>query len=137
MASRPARPVARLTQQVIDLSWASPMVIAYRLAGIALAGPEPDAQARREVQGMIGEKLVASQQAWLAICQACWSAQWQWLQLYQQSWLALLGGNQARAARGLAEGVVRTSAGVASAGLEPYRRKAVANARRLSRSKRR
>jgi len=107
------------------LAFAAPQVIAHRLTRMALAGPTLSARDRKEFAGMVMEKQAAAAEAWVGMfAQAV---------LFQQQFaLSLLAfatplQHAARA---------RTAASrIASAGLAPIHRKAVANAKRLGRTK--
>ncbi|HEV7685155.1 MAG TPA: hypothetical protein VGQ80_01220, partial [Acidimicrobiia bacterium] len=59
-------PYAGSWMKLGQLAAVAPMVIGYRLAGMALAGPEPSARDRREVNRMGQEKV----EAWYEAAQA-------------------------------------------------------------------
>ena len=109
--------------QLVDLGIAAPQVVAHRLARMAAAGTTPSARDRREFAGMVLEKQTAFAQGWMAM--------WVEAALAQQRFLlACLSGTPWSAAQARAGADWER---VLSRGLAPVRRKAVANARRLSR----
>jgi hypothetical protein len=92
---------------------------------MALAGPAISARDRKEFTGMVGEKQAAVAQAWTAMFA-------EGVRLQQQLVLSLFTGAtpSQHAAR------TRSAASrIASTGLAPFHRKAVANAKRLARTK--
>jgi hypothetical protein len=100
-------------------------VIAHRLTRTALAGPTLSARDGKEFSGMVMEKHAAAAQAWMGMFA-------EGLRFQQQLALSLLTAATPRqhAAR------TRSAASrIASAGLAPIHRKAVANAKRLARTK--
>jgi hypothetical protein len=106
----------RLSGQAFELSLAAPLVIAQRMSRMMAAGPALSARDRREFSLMGTEKVLAFQQA----CAAMWTQA-----LFSQFALA----------RSMPTMMSREALKVMSAGLAPVHRKAVANAKRLSRRK--
>ena len=109
----------------------APMVMGYRLAGMARAGSEPSARDRREVTRMGQEKVDAWYEASLAIGQRLFEAN---LALAGLLWRQAWGGGA------LSPAVVtnwfsRLGPGVLTASLTPVHRRVVANNRRLARSR--
>lgn len=109
MSRTPAHPAAQWAQIAI----AAPQVVAHRLTRMALAGPTPSARDRREFHLMGAEKSAAFVESWAAMWMQLWTAQ-----------------------QRLAFGWMQALAGVLGHGVAPVRRRAVANARRLRRSRR-
>ncbi len=108
-----------------ELAFAAPQVIAHRLARMALAGPTLSGRDRKEFAGMVAEKQAAAAQAWTGMFA-------EGLRFQQQFALSLLtfASPRQHAAR------AKTAASrIASTGIEPIHRKAVANAKRLARTK--
>lgn len=128
----PSSRQSRTLTQAADIATAAPQVIAHRLARMALAGPVPSARDRKEFTAMVQEKQTAFTQGWLAWNTEILRWQFQW----QTQWMqACLTGNWAALNRML------TAPPLAAAGeralaqaLEPVRRKAAANARRLAKT---
>jgi hypothetical protein len=112
----------------IALASAVPQVVAYRVARMAQAQMPLSERDRREFVGMVSEKPLAFAQTWSAVAlevmrmnQSLLMSTWLWcLNPMRSAWPAWTTLRNAPA-RLLAES------------LEPSRRKAVANARRLSR----
>lgn len=117
------RPRRGSASQLVDLGLAAPQVVAHRLARMAAAGTTPSARDRREFTGMVLEKQTAFAQGWMAM--------WVEAALAQQRFvLACLSGTPWSATQARAGADWER---MLSRGLAPVRRKAVANARRLSR----
>ncbi len=125
MKSKHKRQANGVAVKLAELGLAAPQVIAHRLARMALAGPTLSTRDRKEFAGMVSEKQAAVAQAWMGMFSEGVRSQ-------QQFALSLLTGATPRqhAAR-----VESAASRIASAGLAPLHRKAVANARRLARTK--
>lgn len=119
-----------LAAQTVDLGFAVPQVLAHRLTRIALAGGSPSARDRAELQRMGLEKILAANEAWNAMAvQAVLENQKLALSVMQSLWFPW-------ARRPSASTQLRNAAmGVLGKGMAPVRRRAVANARRLRRTK--
>jgi hypothetical protein len=129
--TRKAPPIAR---QAAELAVAVPQVIAHRLSRLALAGPAPSARDRREFQRMGAEKAAAFAESWNAMARQTLEAN----QTLAGSFLRALG-SPARAQASVQSAtrqVGRAVTAIVQAGLAPVHRRAVANAKRLSRAKR-
>lgn len=115
----------KLALQANEIAWAAPMVIAHRTARMVLAGGSPSARDRREFTRMTSEKA----EAWMESVGAC-ALQVATLQR------AMLASAQAQWWNPWAAGQHLHSAlpRIAARGLEPIRRRASANARRLART---
>ena len=125
MKSKRKRKATATGLKLAELGFAAPQVIAHRLARMALAGPTLSARDRKEFSGMVMEKQAAAAQAWMGMFA-------EGVRFQQQFALSLLTAATPRihAAR------ARTATSrIASAGLAPIHRKAVANAKRLARTK--
>ena len=110
---------ARSSRQALELAVAVPQVIAHRLTRLALAGPMPNARDRREFYAMGQEKVHAFWQSWFAMG-------WALTQAMQEAWIAMLQGMRVP---------LLDAHAILSHGLAPVHRKAVANARRLARTR--
>jgi len=119
--SRTLSTAAKLT----ELGFAAPQVVAHRLTRMVLAGPVISARDRKEFAGMVGEKQAAVAQAWIGMFT-------EGVRLQQQVVLSLL--TSATPSQHVARAKSAASR-MASAGLSPFHRKAVANAKRLGRTK--
>ena len=114
------------TGQLLELGVAAPQVVAHRLARMATAGPALSARDRREFVGMALEKQTAFAQGWTAMWIEVWRAQQQFA-LACMSAKPWTSADTARAGAALER--------ITSRALAPVHRKAVANARRLSRTR--
>ena len=124
---------ASAASKAVDIAVAAPQVIAHRVTRMALAGPLPDARDRKEFTGMVQEKQLAFAQGFLA-----WNtAVLRWQMHMQMQWFsACLRGDYAKAFNQLFSPLplaVASDKAVAQA-LEPVRRKAVSNAKRLAKT---
>lgn len=130
MATRRSRKFPSLAAESLKLGVAVPQVIAHRLTRMALAGGSPSARDRAELQRMGLEKILAANEAWNAMAvQALLENQKLALSFMQSFWFPWLR-------RASASTQWRNAAaGVLGKGIAPIRRRAVANARRLGRTK--
>jgi hypothetical protein len=127
------RKLSNTTRQTLDLALAAPQVVAHRVTRMALAGPVPSARDRKEFQGMVTEKKLAFTESWtamyaqaLVVQQALFAVIWS--QLFTPPWLP-----RPSAAHTAAQ-MRKSGASILAKGLEPVRRKAVANAKRLAKT---
>jgi hypothetical protein len=127
--NRNRRTARTLGTQLVELGTAAPVVVAHRMAQMAAAGSRPSARDRREFARMSNEKVSAAWESWMdmtryamtwntAAAQAAWAFWMPWT--FAPKHLpspqdALLG--------------------MAAAGVAPYRRRAMANDRRLGKRK--
>lgn len=138
--ARPAAGTTALAKAGAELGMAVPQVVAHRVARMALAGPVLSARDRREFHGMVAEKPLAFVQGWQAMVAQAWKAQQAlasaWWGAAWPTWLgaALRGRADAAPLVRLAREQHEAGLGIVRAGLQPVRRKAVANARRLRRT---
>ena len=114
MATRRRRRSKSLAVQTMELGVAVPQVIAHRIARMAIAGASPSARDRKELRRMGIEKVAAVNEAWNAMA----------LEAF-------------RANQRLTLSFMHAALGIFGKGMAPVRRRAVANAKRLGRSKRR
>ena len=133
MASRSPRKSASLATKLAELSLAVPQVVAHRVARMAIAGPTPSDRDKKEFELMIAEKKVAFGQSWSAMAvQAARANQTLALSLFKSFWLPT---RRQPSAASVASNIQRAAIGVLTKGVEPVHRKAVANAKRLARTK--
>ncbi len=125
-----------LVRQTADLAVAVPQVVAHRVTRMAAAGPNPSRRDQREFYLMGSEKIWAFYESWFAMAQGLARA-------YQQAWLgafqSMLGPSSMAPGARLAGPLEfqRIALGVLGKGLVPVRRRAVRNANRLKRARRR
>jgi hypothetical protein len=125
MATRRSRSKRELAGQATELALAVPQVVAHRVWRMATAGPQPSTRDRREFTRMGSEKAAAFFESW-------WAMGWHVARLQQQAWLSLFGIG---VSPWVGHGAQRAATAVLGTGLAPVRRRAVANAKRLSRLK--
>ena len=132
MATRRPRKTPPLARQAAELAVAVPQVIAHRLTRLALAGPTPSARDRQEFRRMGTEKAAAFAESWNAMARQTLEA----TPTLASSFLGAFGSPaRARSSTTAATRQVgRAVAAIVRAGLAPVHRRAVANAKRLSRT---
>lgn len=111
--------------KLAELSFAAPQVIAHRLTRMALAGTTPNARDKKEFTGMVAEKQVAFAQSWMNMFAE--GLRWQ-QQLALSMWLPATSRQRSAQAK-------KAATRITAAGIAPIHRKAVANAKRLGRTK--
>jgi hypothetical protein len=124
----------QMATQAVELAVAAPQVVAHRMMRMALAGGTPSARDRREFGLMGAEKMAAFQESWTAMWLEAVRAQQQFsLSLLQPLWFpwAVAWPSQ----RSSAARLQRAALGVLGQGLAPVHRRAVANAKRLGRTR--
>jgi hypothetical protein len=122
-----------LATKLIELSLATPQVVAHRVTRMALAGQAPAARDKKEFELMVAEKKAAFAQSWAAMAlQAARANQALALSMFTSMWLP---ARRRPSAAALAAEIQRAAVGVLSRGLAPVHSKAVANAKRLARTK--
>jgi hypothetical protein len=134
MPSRRNRVSPPLAWKAAELAVAVPQVVAHRLTRMALAGPQLSSRDRKEFERMIAEKNAAFAASWTAMAWQAALAQ----QSLANSWMAsfLVGGRGRKpSAAASARQWHDAAVGVLGKGLGPVHRKAVANAKRLARTK--
>jgi hypothetical protein len=134
MASRRTRAKSSLAQQAAELALAVPQVVAHRVTRMALAGAHPSPRDRKEFARMVAEKNEAFGDAWQAMAMHGARVQQALGASLFSSFLAIARGRRPSPARSVAQ-LQHATLGVLGKGLAPVHRKAVANARRLARTK--
>jgi hypothetical protein len=123
--SKRTRRATSTAVKLAELGLAAPQVIAHRLTRMVMAGPTISARDRKEFAGMVMEKQAAVAQAWMGMFT-------EGVRLQQQLALSLFTGATPRLHAARAKSAASR---IASTGLAPFHRKAVANAKRLARTK--
>lgn len=135
MSARPARTTKSLLIKSAELAVATPQVVAHRLARMAVAGPALSARDRKEFERMSAEKMAAFNESWSAMADQALHAQ----RLLAASWVrsfwpsALKGRRPSATA--MAVRAQNAAMGILGKGMAPVHRKAVANAKRLARTR--
>ena len=126
MASRRTRKSMSLAAQAVELGIAAPQVIAYRLAKMASAGATLSPSDSAEFMRMGSEKIEAANESWAAMAnQAFLENQKLAIRMAQSFW----GMGRSPGARQVNDAAMR----ILGKGMAPVHRRAVANAKRLSR----
>jgi hypothetical protein len=127
-------PAGAVAAKLLALSFAVPPVVAHRTARMALAGATPSARDRKEFTGMVAEKQIAFTQAGMAMAAQALRA--------QQAWMASLAAGmwapwtmRPMSPMTVIKKAQATSLAIADQGLGPLQRKAVANSKRLRRTR--
>lgn len=123
-----------LAVKAAELAVAVPQVIAHRVTRMALAGPRLSARDRKEFELMLAEKNAAFGESWNAMFLHASRANQALASSLFRSFMSLPPGGKASAASSVAK-YHKAALGVLGKGLAPVHRKAMANARRLARTK--
>jgi hypothetical protein len=135
MTTRRIRKSKSLAVQTMALGVAVPQVIAHRVARMAIAGASPSARDRKEFHRMGTEKVAAVNEAWNAMAFEAFRANQQLALSFMQSlWFPWVHPKRRKSA---SRQLSNAALGILGAGMAPVRRRAVANAKRLGRAKRR
>lgn len=134
MASRRYRRSKSLPAQAIELGLAAPQVIAHRMARMASAGASPSSRDRKEFYRMGTEKMAALNEAWSAMALEAFRANQQFALSFARSlWFPWLAPKPS--ATSAARRITAAQLNILAKGMAPVRRRAVANAKRLGRSR--
>ena len=134
MSPRRPRKTPPVARQAAELAVAVPQVIAHRLTRLALAGPTPSARDRKEFRRMGAEKAAAFAESWNAMATGMLEANPTLMVSFMRGFWSPPSAK--RSATSAARQVGRAVTGIVQKGLAPVHRCAVANAKRLSRTKR-
>lgn len=121
-----------LAAQTIDLGFAVPQVIAHRAARMAAAGARPSARDRKEFHRMGTEKIAAFNEAWAAMAMQAFVEN---QKLALSLWFPWASPRSS--AKSVSKQMNTAALNILGKGVAPVRRRAVANAKRLGRAKRR
>jgi len=134
MPSARKRKTSSIVAKSVELAVAVPQVVAHRVARMAIAGPALSKRDRQEFQRMVAEKKSAFTQAWSAMAQQTVRAQQALAaSLMRSFWSPSLRAKPSPSA--VAAQLHNAALGVLDKGLAPVHRKAVANAKRLARTR--
>ena len=134
MPSNRPRTSRSIAVQATELALAVPQVVAHRLTRLALAGPTPSARDRKEFERMVAEKNAAFAASWGAMGAQAARANQALAASFFSSFLAAASGRRPSPAVSMLA-MQKAALGVIGSGLAPVHRKAVANAKRLGRTK--
>lgn len=134
--SRSARTTTATAIKLGELALAVPQVVAHRVGRMATAGTPMSKRDRKEFTGMVAEKQIAFTSAWWGMAAQMGAAQQamasMWWRAMWSPWFGMGRATPNRLGAGLQDAMLR----IFGAGLAPIHGRAVANARRLSRTRR-
>jgi len=143
MTRRTQHKASRLGRQLVETMVAAPQVVAHRTGRMLMSGASPSAADRREMHTMGHEKISAFFESWAAMATQTMAAQFQMasamLQMPARSLQRWMPSGLAAHALSMAEmtrwgnQIQSVALDVASKGLAPVHRRAVANATRMRR----
>ena len=134
VATRRRRATSSLTVKAAELALAVPQVVAHRVTRIALAGPKLSDRDRKEFQRMVAEKNAAFIESWSAMARHAALANQALASSIFKSFLSEARGKRPSAAASAAQ-LRRAALSVLGKGVAPVHRRAVANAKRLRRTR--
>lgn len=134
MVTRKTRGTHSLAKKAAELAFAVPQVVAHRVTRMALSGPKLSLRDRKEFERMVAEKNAAFGESWDAMAAQAAVANQQLAASFFRSFLAVSQGRKPSAATSAAQ-LQKAALGVLGKGFAPVHRKAVANAKRLARTK--
>ena len=136
MATRRRRKSRSLAAQTFELGIAAPQVIAHRVARMASAGKSPPARDRAEFHRMGVEKIAAANEAWTAMATQAFLENQKFALTFMQSlWFPWM--RPTPTVKSVSRQLNRAVLGILGKGMAPVRRRAVSNAKRLGRIRRR
>lgn len=127
----PTRRTRSLAAKSAQLAFVVPQVVAHRFARMALAGASPSARDRREFHRMGAEKASVFAESWNAMAMQAFVAN----QALAASFLRLIWSQRPPTASAIAAEWHDAALGVIGKGMAPVHRKAVANSKRLARTR--
>jgi hypothetical protein len=134
MPSQSTRKAKSITTKAAELSVAVPQVVAHRVARMAIAGPTLSERDRKEFNLMVAEKKTAFAEAWQAMATQTVRANQALATSFLRSvWSPSFWGRPSASRAGTQ--VQSAVLGILGKGLAPVHRRAVANAKRLARTK--
>jgi hypothetical protein len=134
MSYRRTRKPKPLAAQAAELAVAVPQVVAHRVTRMAIAGVSPSARDRKEFQRMGAEKVAAFSESWNAMALQALRANQQFAISFMQS-LMFPWATPKSSVKSASRQVSNAALGIVSKGMAPVHRRAVANAKRLGRTK--
>jgi hypothetical protein len=134
MPYRSTRKTKSVATKAAELAIAAPQVVAHRVTRMAISGPTLSKRDRKEFELMVAEKKTAFAEAWQAMAtQTLRANQTLAMSFFRSFWSPTLKGKPTPAKVGAQ--LQSAALSVLGKGLTPVHRKAVANAKRLARTK--
>ena len=134
MATRRSRAARSLAAKTVELAHAVPQVVAHRVTRMALSGPTLSARDRKEFERMFAEKNAAFGESWNAMAVQAALANQALAASFFKTFVAATRGTKPSLPSAAMQ-LHRAAVGIVAKGLAPVHRKAVANAKRLRRTK--
>jgi hypothetical protein len=136
MPNQLKRSTRMFASQAAELAFATPQVVNKRVAQMMFAGPLPSADDRKEFKLMSDEKVDAFKESWAAMAAESVLAQQRLAvdmttSLLKAVWFPWVISSSSDL---FANQMGNATMGVLNKGMEPVRKRAVANARRLARN---
>jgi hypothetical protein len=129
------RPSASLSVKTAELALAVPQVVAHRLLRMAHAGPHLSARDRKEFARMVAEKNSAFGESWNAMALQALQSQRAFAAALALAAMPPRSTRTRPAAHAVAAQLQQAALAVIGKGLAPVHRRAVANAKRLGRTR--
>ena len=128
------RKTRSLVTQATEMAFAVPQVVAHRVTRMVMAGAAPSERDRKEFHLMGAEKSAAFGESWNAMAaQAVVAQQALAASFFRSMWSTSLADKPTAGA--VAVQLQNAALGVLDKGMAPVHRKAVANAKRLARTR--
>jgi hypothetical protein len=134
MSARPKRKTKSLTTKAVELAVATPQVVAHRVTRMAVAGATLSERDRKEFNLMVAEKKTAFAEAWQAMATQTVRANQTLAASFLRSMWSPRGWGKESVGKMTAQ-VQGAALDILDKGMAPVHRKAVANAKRLARTK--
>jgi hypothetical protein len=136
MPAQLKRSTRRFAAQATELAFATPQVVNKRVAQMLFAGAMPSVDDRKEFKLMNDEKVEAFKESWAAMATESVLAHQRLAigmttSMLKAAWFPWVASTSSDM---FANQMGNATMGVLNKGMEPVRKRAVANARRLSRS---
>jgi hypothetical protein len=137
MNTRQSKKVKPLVMKTAELAMAVPQVVAHRVARMALAGKQPSQRDQHEFKKMTDEKGDAFRESWAAMAvQAVRSNQALASTMFRTFWASALTGKvSTRNATAVANQFQNAALDIMSKGFAPVHQRAVANSKRLAKTR--
>jgi len=129
------RPSLSLSTKTAELALAVPQVVAHRLLRMAQAGPHLSARDRKEFTRMVAEKNSAFSESWNAMALQGLQSQRAFAAALALAAMPARPARATPAAHALAAQMHHATLAVLGKGLAPVHRRAVANAKRLAKTR--
>jgi hypothetical protein len=134
MTTSSRRKAKAVTTKAVQLAVAAPQVVAHRLTRMAIGGPTLSERDRKEFNLMVAEKKTAFAEAWQAMATQTVRANQTLAASFFRSMWSPTGWGKASMGKTAAQ-VQSAALRILDKGMAPVHRKAVANAKRLARTK--